>query len=446
MNILSVTAYNTESCVVLSKHGKIVSAAYEEHFSRISGDRSFPKNALRHVLSAHETLDAVLFCDKNNYKRFCADMRSFSSTKPELIDAQDALTQSAAIVYKSNCAAVIAVNALDKKRCISLGYYNGLNTTWLKHIEAPNCLYSLYSSVVSLLGLQKDKHVMLAARRGKPLWKSWAYDNLVNVSDSDIQINSPSHFGTAFLDYSIASTAQSIIQEIFAHLADWLHSHLDTDNLLFCGNFSDNTDLITYLYKNSLFSAVHTTLSPNTSSCAIGAIGLVEKPLWKTVYLGLEANNAITADEAAFRILKGDIVPIIQGKTEFSTSSFGNRCFLSIPSEQNINKLDNILSKPDWEPYNVLCQEKEVHNFFEVIGDTRYRQATADVIKSNYNVSDKKTIVQTVNITSNAYINRILEKTRQHGFPLLLCADLRLGDKPLINNVQDYNNEIQLYN
>lgn len=446
MNILSVAAYNCPSSVVIARGNKISAAFYEQQFSRRSNDCSFPERAIREAIKPHEPIDAILFSDATYYKRFCADMRRFSSVKPQLVSTPDALAMSAAIPYNVERSAVIAVNNLDDKHCISLGYYNGISITWFKHISAPTCLYSLYRNVLKLMRLNNDKYAMLAARSGEPRWVDWAHKNLISYGNGDVHIkHTMNGLGRAFLDYDIAASTQSLLQIIFVDLAQWLYSHLDTDSLIFAGNFSDNTDLITHLYKNTDFIQIASSLDPSTSSCSLGAIGTVNKLLWETVYLGVEANNNISADAAAFKILSGDIVPILQGRAEFNRRSHGNRSFLCIPSEQNIARLDAALNKPTWEPYKVICQQKEVDDFFDVVGNTRYAQATSDVIKTNYTTEHNKLEVQTITMTSNAYINRILEKTRQHGFPFLICADMRSGDKPLVNSIEDYNNEIQLY-
>lgn len=446
MNIISIAAYNTESCVVCAKNGKITSAVYEQHFSRKNSDCSFPSQSLRHVLNAHDSIDAILFSDSTHYDRFCKDIAAYSSIKPTLVSTADALAHSAAIVNNSDSSAVIAVNALDAKNSISLGYYNGLNVTWLKHIDTSNCLYSLYTNVLKLMGLNSDKQAMLAARKGQPLWTDWVYNNLLSVDDGDIRIRTSNAFGSAFLDYNIAASAQNVIQDVFVALSDWLYNHLDTNSLIVTGNFSDNTDLISYLYDNTNFTHIATPLDASISATALGAIATVEKPLWETIYLGTESDNGISTEETAAMLLKGSIAPVIYRRTEFNTSSFGNRCFLAIPSDKNINQLNNMLNNQSSHPYSVICRDVELNKYFKTTGNTRYKQSTAIGINTNYNTDDNKFAVQTVNITTNPYINRVLEQTGQFGFPFLICADLRAHDKPLVNTLEDYNNEIQLYN
>lgn len=445
MKILGVNAYKDDSTVVYIKDDKIIKAAYEKHFSRKEHDSSFPSLALRWVLDAHSDIDYIAYADEKTFKQFSKEIKRFSRAKPVLIESNDALALAAALPYNLDTSAVIVINSAENKHCVSLGYYNGLGVTWLKHISEAS-IFDLYSAVSKLLGIN-NKLTMLYARDGVPSWKQWAYDNIITSDNANINIkvDTTKGFGTAFLDVNIASTAQTILEEILADLANWLHMHISTDNLVLGGYLSDNTDLISSLYKNTNYTTIATPLDSTMAHSSLGAAASMNKPLWETAYLGFESSDNVTPDDKADFILTGALVGVINGRTEFSAESLGNRSYICVPSKENIAKLRNIHNKDYNDSYSVVCQEKESNSFFKLLGDSKYKNYTVDVLQSNYKTKHNKLCVQTINMTANAYLNRILEKTRQYGFPFLLCADLKLNGMPLVNRIEDYENEIQLY-
>src|SRR3989344_3090901 len=66
--VLGISAYYHDSAAALLIDGKIAAAAHEERFTRKKNDDSFPRNAVRWILSEHglapSDLNAVVFYDK----------------------------------------------------------------------------------------------------------------------------------------------------------------------------------------------------------------------------------------------------------------------------------------------------------------------------------------------------------------------------------------------
>jgi carbamoyltransferase len=447
MRTLGVSAYYLDSAVAHIHNSKIIKASYESSFSRQLHDSSFPTNALRWAKDSYEDFDQVVFYEQSTFARFKRDIKKLTRAQLVLVDHHKAHAMASIITKNWSSCAVIVADCLGGQYSVSLGYYDGKDIIWLKQFTYPNSLGLLYSVVTRFLGfkpLSEEYKTMTAARLGKPLWKDWAYDNLIRYDAESFEIiqNITRGLGSGFLDYNIAATAQYILQDILLKLAEWLKQETALDTLAFSGQLAYNTDLNYSLSKSNIFSDIAIASDPGEGGCAIGAAALVDKPLWETCYLGEEYDNGAEADTSSKNIMAGAIVPIIKGKTEFSNQSLGNRSFLCLPSTNNINKLNKLLNTESWIPYSVVCQEQEVHNFFKAITSSYYKQFSMPIIQSNYATAYNCLTVQTVNFTKNAFITRILEYTKQYGAPFLICADIKAPNKPLVNSLQDYEKEI----
>jgi len=447
MRVLGVSAYYQDSAVAYVKDNLIKKAVKEQHFSRELNTSVFPSTSLRWVKEAYEDFDHIVFYEEKTFNQFKSDIKRFSKTKPELVDHHEAHAMSGLLMSDCSESAVIVADMLGGSYSLSLGYYHNGSFSWIKRFTYPNSLGLLYSSVTRFLGftpLEDEYKTMYSARKGKPLWKSWAYDNIIDFSDNNFEllIDSTRGIGRGFLDHNIASTAQTILEEIMVSLANWLQSETGSFNLVFSGQLATNTDLCRALKDLTSYNNIIIPSDPGEAGCALGAAALVSRPLWESPYLGKLSEDLIFVEDCADKILKGTITPVIHGRTEFSYSSLGNRSFLCIPTEENIQKLNMIKNTPSWVSYPVVCQEKEAGKFFDIDIQSYYKQFTYSILNTNYKHEYTKQTVQLVNMTKNAYINKILEKTKQYGFPFLICADLSVEGKPLVNTIEDYNNEI----
>lgn len=447
MKVLGVSAYYQDSAVAYIKNGLIKRAAKEQHFSRELNTNKFPHKSLRWVKDAYEEFDHIVFYEEATYKQFKDDIKQYSRVRPELIDHHEAHAMSGLLMSDCDNSAIIVADCLGGKFSLSLGYYSSGSFTWLKRFVYPNSLGLLYSAVTKFIGfkpLEEEYKTMYAARKGKALWKQWAYDNIINFSETDFTVLSDSRrgFGTGFLDFNIAATAQAILEDILLTLANWLHSETGSFNLVFSGQLATNEDLCSVIKDLSCYKNIMIPPDPGEAGCALGAAALIQKPLWEGPYLGNLSDDLIFTEDCADKVLKGELVPVIHGRTEFSSKSLGNRSILCTPTEANINKLNKLKNLPSWIPYPVVIQEKEACKFFNINVNSYYKQFSYYVLNSNYHHEYDRQVVQLVNITKNAYINRVLEKTRQYGFPFLICADLSAYGKPLVNTIEDYKNEI----
>ena len=69
----------------------------------------------------------------------------------------------------------------------------------------------------------------------------------------------------------------------------------------------------------------------------------------------------------------------------------------------------------------------------------------ADITSGNFKTHDNTARLQTVTGSSNAYLWKVLEKTRQYGYPILINTSLNAKGKPIVNTVDDFKREVQLH-
>ena len=61
-----------------------------------------------------------------------------------------------------------------------------------------------------------------------------------------------------------------------------------------------------------------------------------------------------------------------------------------------------------------------------------------------FQTHDDTARLQLVNSSHNAFLSKILEITTKQGFPILINTSLNARGKPMVNNVNDFRNEIKI--
>ena len=120
---------------------------------------------------------------------------------------------------------------------------------------------------------------------------------------------------------------------------------------------------------------------------------------------------------------------------------------LCSPNNDTINKLNILKNRIDdsWRPYAPVVQDKELDNFFTTNHPCPYMLFVADIKEqSNFKTHDNTARVQCVD-GSQAFLYKVLEITRQYGYPILINTSLNAKGKPIVNKKEDLN-EIQLHN
>ena len=447
MKILGVSSYHHDSAAASINNGLIEGASHEERFTRKKYDNSFPKNAIEWLKDPHEDWEFAAFYEETTYDRFKSDIRKYTRARPILVDHHEAHAMSSILMTDWYECAVMVVDTVGNKFSTSLGVYENGQITWLKRFRYPNSLGLFYSSATRLLGLKPlsdESQVMAAAAYGKPKWVDFIRSKVLHhdyKGHYDLLINLERGLGYGSLDWDIAASVQKTIEHVLVNLAGWLQNETGMKNLAYAGGVALNCVANTEIIRFSGFDDIAIQPAAGDAGCALGAAALIERPLWENAYLGVNANDGILADQQAEKILSGEIVKIVQGRAEFGPRALGNRSLVCIPTPDNIEKLNTIKNRKEdnWRPYAPICQEEEASNWFNIYKPSYEMLFTADIRGGNFTTYDNSARLQIVNASKNPYLWKILEITRQHGYPILINTSLNAKGKPIVNTLEDLN-------
>jgi carbamoyltransferase len=453
MKILGVSSYHHDSAAASLNNGLIQGASHEERFTRKKFDKSFPEHTIRWMRDQYDDWEFAAFYEETTYSQFKSDLKKVSNARPVLVDHHEAHALSSILTTNWTECAIMVVDTVGNRYSTSLGVYKDGQIEWLKRFRYPNSIGLFYSSATRLLGfipLSDECKVMSAAAYGSPKWTQLIKDRILHWDDRgdyNLLTNLERGVGFGTLDYDIAASVQTVLEAVLLELSHWLYRETGLTKLAYAGGVALNCVANTHLLKYSAFKNIAIQPAAGDAGCALGAAALISRPLWENAYLGVSANNNITADECADRILKGEIVPVIQGRAEFGPRALGNRSLLCAPTDDNIKKL-NIIKQRDtdsWRPYAPVCQIEEAKNYFTIYQHSKEMLFVADIVAGNFKTQDNTARLQTVTGSSNAYLWKVLEKTRQHGYPILINTSLNAKGKPIVNTVDDFKREVRLY-
>jgi carbamoyltransferase len=197
--ILGISAYYHDSAAALLIDGEIVAAAHEERFTRKKHDMSFPKNAIRYVLSEADLsvadLSAIAFYDKpyikferllETYHAFAPKgLQSFLAAvpvwikeklfmkkmlwdeleainnghlrrKPKLYFPEHHLSHAASAFFPSpfDRAAILTIDGVGEWATTTIGIGESSDITILKELPFPHSVGLLYSAFTYYCGFK----------------------------------------------------------------------------------------------------------------------------------------------------------------------------------------------------------------------------------------------------------------------------------------------------
>ncbi len=221
--ILGISAFYHDSAACLVKDGEILAAASEERFTRIKGDASFPRNAVKYCLSeagiSVADLDYVGFYDKPllKFERILETylgvvprgFRSFLMAGPLWIKEKlfmdrgirDALEYEGEILYAEHHeshaasaffpspfeeAAILTMDGVGEWATASMGVGRGNDVELFKELHWPDSLGLLYSAFTYYTGFKVNSgeyKVMGLAPYGEPKYVDLILDELIDLRE-----------------------------------------------------------------------------------------------------------------------------------------------------------------------------------------------------------------------------------------------------------------------
>ena len=457
MNIIGISAYHHDSAAAHIQNHLIKAASHEERFSRKKYDSSFPIKTLRWIRKQQEQVDAVVFYEKKSFKERQAIKRDIKAAIPgkypiEFMEHHECHAMSAVLTTDWEDCAVMVVDSVGGRYATSLGVYENNNITWIKRFEYPNSLGLFYSTITRFLGftpLMDEEKIMSAAAYGEPKWTEYAKEKLITTEIGDYTLLQDLRrgIGVGALDWDVAASAQEILQECLLNLAGWLHKETGKFKLAYAGGVALNCVANTQLIRYTNFNDIAIQPAAGDAGTALGAAALIERPLWEGPFLGYNDSLNQNPEDIAFKLIQGEVVPVINGRAEFGPRALGNRSLLCLPTDVNITKLNNIKKRvnDNWRPYAPICLDYIAEDLFDIYQPSYDMLFIAYTGTDKFKTHDDTARLQLVNNKSNAFLNKILEITTSKGAPILINTSLNAKGKPIVNSVEDFKNEVNLF-
>ena len=334
---------------------------------------------------------------------------------------------------------------------VALGKKN--NVEILKEIHFPHSLGLLYSAFTYYTGFKVNSgeyKLMGLAPYGEPKYKKIILDNLIDIKeDGSFRLNQKffnyatgltmtnKKFSDLFgklprnakkeeltqFHMDIASSIQSVTEEVMIKITDSLHKEYNLPNLCLAGGVALNCVANGKILRKKKFKNIWIQPAAGDAGGSIGGpLALWYKELGNErynskkdemlgSYLGPEFSddeirseldslgaiyNTYNSDEminkTALYLSEEKTVGWFQGRMEFGPRALGNRSILADPRSSNMQKNLNLKIKfrESFRPFAPSILKEEVNNWFELDCESPYMLIVADVKKGIQNDTPQK--------------------------------------------------------
>jgi len=397
----------------------------------------------------------------------------------------------------------------------------------LKEIHFPHSVGLLYSAFTYYIGFKVNSgeyKVMGLAPYGEPKYKNLILNNLIDLKeDGTFRLNMKyfdyatglkmtnkyfsSLFGAPVRDskkdaitqfhMDIASSVQSVTEEIVLRLAKSLSKDYDSKNLCLAGGVALNCVANGKILKEKIFDNIWVQPAAGDAGGALGAAlalwhkeldkkRLVQKPdAMQGSYLGpsfsdseiendlnkLGANFNKYSEKELLEITAKELsnektIGWFQGRMEFGPRALGARSILADPRSEKMQKNLNLKVKfrESFRPFAPSINREELSNWFELDSDSPYMLFVSNVNKSirkEMTEEEKKLfgieklnikrseIPAVTHIDYSARIQTVHEKTNPKYYklidsfkkitncPILVNTSFNIRGEPIVCSVED---------
>lgn len=540
MLILGISAYYHDSAACLIKDGQVMVAIEEERFSRIKHDNNFPYKAIEFCLKDQDLkpqdVDYIAYYEKPLLKferileTFLAtwpfSLNPFLKGMPEWLDYKIKVeatikklgfknqiffiphhfSHAAASFYPSpfEKAAILTVDGVGEYQTTGLWYGKGNLITQLKLINFPHSLGFLYSTFTAFLGFKvnEDEYkVMGLAAYGKPNLVHKVYKVIKVHKDGSFKLDLK-YFGfrESFSMYNnrfeklfgkarksdekitkrhkdIAASIQTVTEEIYFKMLNYLYSITKTENLCLSGGVALNALANGKIYSKTPFKKVFIFGAAGDSGAAFGAASFVYHFLTASVkersgkteavnhlYFGSEYSNDQVEeslkkyklkykkfvheekliDKTAKLLSQGKIIGWFQGRSEYGPRALGNRSILCKPNPRSMKTKMNIIKRREqFRPFAGSILRTKVHEYFEVPEKDLWSPFMTFCFKVKKDKKDDLTAIvhadgtcriQTVSKSNGRYYSLIKKFYELTGIPCILNTSFNLKGEPIVEN------------
>lgn len=514
---LGISAFYHDSAACIVIDGRVVAAVEEERFTGVKHDSRFPVNSIQWCLrqakiDIHQvnqvcwyeipfikrdrvlkTFNKRFFRTWNLRRKFLSQYKYNSPQRlladlgysGEILMTSHHLSHSAFSYYTSpfSDAAVLTIDGVGEWETITISHGTGQEIKQKLHINFPNSLGMLYSTITAYLGFKPNEgeyKVMGLAPYGD---YTKYYDKLTKVFKDyhDTFEIDTKYFTWEYSDRvmfnkrlfkllgllprlpeeeitqdhkDLAAALQKVYEFKFLQLVSMAKAITKAKNLCLGGGCAYNGVANSLAYK--YFDSVHIPFAPSDAGSAIGAC--LTNHTEVSPYLGPEYPDyyvKLVLDEYKDKILyfklkeetlirkvaellaAQKIVGWFQGKMEFGARALGNRSILASPTDPKMReKLNYVIKKREgFRPFAPSVTEDDASRFFEIKENVPYMN---QVVKAKVNFLpaathvDNSCRVHTVSKKQNRlYYDLLKEMKRLINVPVLLNTSFNLKDETI---------------
>ena len=409
---------------------------------------------------------------------------------------------------------------------VAIGRKNNLEI--LKEIHFPHSLGLLYSAFTYYTGFKVNSgeyKLMGLAPYGVPKYKEKIKDNLIDIKEDGTFNLNQSYFNYATgltmtndnfsnlfgqkprntskeeltnFHMDIASSVQSVTEDIILKLAKYLRKEFNYKNLCLAGGVALNCVANGKILKEKIFDNIWIQPAAGDAGGAIGGPLAYwynelknprsitnEKDKMYGSYLGpysddnvikktLDSCGAIyekldtekMINKVSKLLSEGNAIGWYQGRMEFGPRALGNRSIIADPRSDKMQKILNLKVKfrESFRPFAPAVLKEEVNNWFELKNESPYMLLVAEVKKSiqkkmtdeekklfgidKLNIKrssipavthvDYSARVQTVDKETNPIFHKLISKFKEvTNIPILVNTSFNVRGEPIVNSVED---------
>ena len=261
------------------------------------------------------------------------------------------------------------------------------------------------------------------------------------------------------LSYDLAASSQYVFEKLFNNVIDPILKKYPQYPTCLTGacalNVINNNKLKNKIGEQNIFIPPN----PNDSGLSLGYFlhNTIDKQInnlnitysgidIQNLYLIHDTNNKISSKTIANKLISGEIIGIIHGKSECGPRALGHRSILCYPNNPKLKEILNSKIKfREWfRPFAPVTLETHVGLFFNNISNSPY-MSFCPAINKKYEYKfpsithiDNSSRVQTVTRNSCEVLYDILLEINKLKFdPILLNTSFNIQGKPIINDVND---------
>lgn len=479
MRILGINCLNHDAAVSVIEDGNILFAAHSERYSKIKNDMYLNDDIMALALS-YGVPDKIAYYERpwikksrqlyaGQYKEVFNLSNLPSTYLKKWINTSNITyidhhySHAAAGYFTSpyKDAAILVIDGIGEWDVLTIWHATNNTIKKVYSIKYPNSLGLFYSAVTQQANLKpcEEEYILMGMSAwGKPIHSNEIYNDLFNTKKL-LKLKYNLHkglgtYGKEFDTFDLASSAQIITENILDSVIKKTKELVSSNNLVFMGgvalNCVANSNVLFNYYDN-----VWIMPNPGDAGSSLGAAAAVygQHLNWETPFLGTDIKGPYPINTACDLLIKGHIIGVANGRSEFGPRALGNRSLLADPRGSDIkDRVNDIKQRQKFRPFAPAVLEEHAHEIFEMpTNKIPYMQYTVkcklpDIYPAICHI-DNTSRVQTVSKKDNpgfySLIKLFYEKT---GCPMLLNTSLNIKGQPIVDNERDAINFENYYN